>query len=155
MEHWLNSLGNRSDRNISIKYRSCHPSYIGKLDLNSCSSSSPGLSGVVSPFATTDELWFNSVKEAENTEYEIYKAQKEYFNKHNPEGHLQVTFDTSSPAAYYDAKMKTRKNLDGCVFHTMDSSTLDDSHFYPENPEGDLRINFDGSDEEFMKPIIL
>ena len=27
-----NSLGSRSDRNISIKYRSCHPSYIGRLD---------------------------------------------------------------------------------------------------------------------------
>ena len=40
-----NSLGNRSDRNISIKYRSCHPSYINRLDLNTCSSSSPGLSG--------------------------------------------------------------------------------------------------------------
>lgn len=40
-----NSLGSRSDRNISIKYRSCHPSYLGKLDLNTCSSSSPGLSG--------------------------------------------------------------------------------------------------------------
>jgi hypothetical protein len=27
-----NSLGSRSDRNISIKYRSCHPSYLGKID---------------------------------------------------------------------------------------------------------------------------
>ena len=49
----------RSERNISIKYRSCHPSYLGKLDLNTCSASSPGLNGCISPFAKTDRLWFD------------------------------------------------------------------------------------------------
>lgn len=31
-----NSLGNKNDNNISAKYRSIHPSYIGRIDLNVC-----------------------------------------------------------------------------------------------------------------------
>ena len=70
----------RSERNISIKYRSCHPSYLGKLDLNTCSASSPGLNGCISPFAKTDRLWFDRKKEPETQEYEIYKEKVKYIS---------------------------------------------------------------------------
>ena len=150
MEH-MNSLGNRSDRNISIKYRSCHPSYIGRLDLNSCSSSSPGLSGVVSCFAKTDNLWFNAAKESENTEYNMVKAVDEYFK---PDG-LRIELDKSSPEAYYDAKLKLRDSLDNCSLILPLENKDDPSNYYPDNPHGDLKITFGAREESFMKPIIL
>jgi hypothetical protein len=146
-----NSLGNRSDRNISIKYRSCHPSYIARLDLNSCSSSSPGLSGVVSCFAKTDNLWFNSKKESEDTEYEIVKATDEYFK---PEG-LRIELDKSSPEAYYNAKLKLRESLNDCSLVLPLEDKDDQSNYYPDNPNGDLKIGFGVKEESFMKPIIL
>ena len=57
------SLGDRSSRNISLKYRGTHPSYIGKFDLNVCSSSSPGLSGCCTMFAKTYGLYFSDKNE--------------------------------------------------------------------------------------------
>lgn len=109
-----NSLGGRSERNISIKYRSCHPSYLSKLDLNTCSSSSPGLSGCVSPFAKTDKLWFNPNKEAENVEYDIYKATKEYFKEHPENENLRIEYTAESPERYYNSLLVTRSNINSC-----------------------------------------
>ena len=42
--------------------------------------------------------------ESEDMDYNIYKAQKEYFK---PDG-LRIDFTTESPEAYYDAKMHIR-----------------------------------------------
>ena len=153
MEH-MNSLGNRSDRNISIKYRSCHPSYISRLDLNSCSSSSPGLSGVVSPFTKTDKLWFNAKTECENTEYEMYCAEQEYLDKHDNDK-LRIKFTTSSPEAYYDAKLKVRDALNKCELIIPETEYDDMSKYYPENPNGPLKIQLGVRYEEMMKPVIL
>lgn len=42
-----NSLGSgKAERNIGIKYRGTDPSYIGSIDINVYSSSSPGLNGL-------------------------------------------------------------------------------------------------------------
>lgn len=106
-----NSLGMRSERNISIKYRSCHPSYLGKLDLNTCSASSPGLNGCISPFAKTDRLWFDRKKEPETQEYEIYKEKVKY-NEEHPDGKLHINYTTESSDKYYDAKFHTRYMMD-------------------------------------------
>ena len=119
-----NSLGSRSDRNVSIKYRSCHPSMLGRLDLNFCSSSSPGLSGAISPFAKTDNLWFNSEKESENMEYEMVKATEEYYDQH-PTGELRVKIDTSSPEKYYDSKYKLYENRQTFIAHYTEPDTED------------------------------
>ena len=146
-----NSLGNRSDRNISIKYRSCHPSYINRLDLNSCSSSSPGLSGVVCCFAKTENLWFNPKMESENTEYEMVKAVNDYFKYDG----LNIHLDDSSPEAYYRAKLKLRDALDKCELINPVDQVDDSSNYYPDNPLGPLKIRFDEPEEQLMKPIIL
>jgi hypothetical protein len=119
--------------------------------LNSCSSSSPGLSGVVSCFAKTDNLWFNSKKESEDTEYEIVKATDEYFK---PEG-LRIELDKSSPEAYYNAKLKLRESLNDCSLVLPLEDKDDQSNYYPDNPNGDLKIGFGVKEESFMKPIIL
>ena len=150
----MNSLGNRSDRNISIKYRSCHPSYIGRLDLNSCSSSSPGLSGVVSPFTKTDQLWFNAKTESENTEYNMYCAEQAYLDRVDNDK-PRIKFDTSSPEAYYDAKLKIRNALDRCELILPDNEEDDPSNYYPENPNGVLKVRCGIRQEEMMKPVIL
>ena len=107
----MNSLAQKSDRNISIKYRSCHPSYLGKLDLNTCSASSPGLNGCISPFAKTDKLWFDAKKEPELQEYELYKDKVEY-TKNNNDGKLHINYTTETPDKYYDARFKTRYMMD-------------------------------------------
>ena len=124
-----NSLGNRSDRNVSIKYRSCHPSMLGRLDLNMCSSSSPGLSGCISPFAKTDNLWFNSEKESENMEYDMVKTTDEYYDKH-PTGELRVKIDTSTPERYYDSKYTLYEFRN--TFHATYSEPLDENEEHKE-----------------------
>ncbi len=112
-----NSLGSRSDRNISIKYRSCHPSYIERLDLNTCSSSSPGLTGCVTPFAKTDHLWFNGEKEAETMEYEIAKATEDYFeNNPGKDPNLRIRFNDNSSDEYYETLMKLKNNIKNCEY---------------------------------------
>ena len=125
----MNSLGARSDRNISIKYRSCHPSFLGRLDLNTCSSSSPGLSGCVSPFAKTDKLWFNAEKEAENMEYDIYKASMDYANEHSDgECHIGINYET--PEEYFQSKYNVYSNYRN--FHVeFANQEIDDT--IPEN----------------------
>ena len=38
----IGSIGQNNSNTIGVKYRGLHPSYIGRLDLNSSSSSEPG-----------------------------------------------------------------------------------------------------------------
>lgn len=99
------SLGDKSTRNISIKYRGSHPSFIGCLDLNVCSTSSPGLSGCCSPFAKTYGLYFSDKKEPETQDYEISKEIEDYYESH---GYLTVKIASSDSDTYY----KTLKFLE-------------------------------------------
>lgn len=108
-----NSLGSRSDRNISIKYRACHPSYIGRLDLCTCSASSPGLSGAISPFAKTEKLWFNAENEPENKDFEIYKQICEYNDeKYKDSNVYRVEYRHDDPKAYYEGRYNTEQLRD-------------------------------------------
>ena len=108
-----NSLGSRSDRNISIKYRACHPSYIGRLDLCTCSASSPGLSGAISPFAKTEKLWFNAENEPENKDFEIYKQICEYNDEKYKDSNIyRVEYRHDDPKAYYEGRYNTEQLRD-------------------------------------------
>lgn len=53
-----NSLGSRNSRTIASIFRSLHPSHIGRLDLNVCSASDPGLTNILVPLVETDGLYF-------------------------------------------------------------------------------------------------
>lgn len=66
-----NSLGNKNENSISIRYRGIHPSFIGKIDLNVCGNSDPGRSGLLTPFCKTNKLFFND-------EYEPQSVYDEY-----------------------------------------------------------------------------
>lgn len=97
------SLGNRSSHNINVRLRGVHVSYIGSLDLNVYSSSSPGLSGLIVPMAKTDGLYFDKNPEPQNQEFEISEAVAEQSRQ---KGNLVVTIGEHDPLKYYDAKYK-------------------------------------------------
>lgn len=97
-----NSLGSKSDRNINVKFRGVHPSYLGNLDINVYSSSSPGLSGSCTPFAKVDGLYFDNNPEPQNQEYDIMKELSEQDKK---EGFLSIEIG-NNPVEYYEARMK-------------------------------------------------
>lgn len=78
-----NSLGNKNENNIGIKYRGIHPSYIGKVDINVCGNSDPGTSGVITPFCKTYGLHFNDENEPEDFKYNFEKDIESYRNEIN------------------------------------------------------------------------
>lgn len=79
-----NSLGNSNSRNISSVYRALHPSHVGRLDLNFCSASSPGLTNYITPLCKTDGMYFQGAPaEPESFAYN-FKAELDFFT--NGEG---------------------------------------------------------------------
>ena len=97
-----NSLGSKSDRNINVKFRGVHPSYLGNLDINVYSSSSPGLSGSCTPFAKVDGLYFDNNPEPQNQEYDIMKELSEQDKRRR---FLSIEIG-NNPVEYYEARMK-------------------------------------------------
>lgn len=79
-----NAMGGKNDRNIITKYRDIHPSYIGHIDLNVCSSSDPGSGGVFTPFCETDGLYFSSAREPEGGIFDFTKDVIEVERERNP-----------------------------------------------------------------------
>lgn len=74
-----NSLGSKDSRTVSVAYRSLHPSHIGKLDLNVCSASEPGLTNILVPMVETDGLYFSdSPSEPETGIYDFKKEMGEF-----------------------------------------------------------------------------
>ena len=54
------SLGENSGKTVSSMYRAVHISHLGKLSLNTCSASDPGMNGMLSPFIVTDRFYFDT-----------------------------------------------------------------------------------------------
>ena len=122
-----NSLGQgKAERNISDRYRGTDPSYLGNIDINVYSSSSPGLNGSLSPFTNTHGLYFNDEPEPQNMEYDIYKELSMY---HQSKGRDVIEIG-SDPISYYNGKYKLIRNArdnfnvthmseDGCLYIDM------------------------------------
>lgn len=105
-----NSLGSKSDRNINVKFRGVHPSYLGNLDINVYSSSSPGLNGSCTPFVKVHNLYFDDRPEPQNQEYEIV----EELRKRNSDAGIFTVQIGSNPIEYYEAKLNMLKRaVDG------------------------------------------
>jgi len=49
-------------KSVAVAYRGIHPSHIGRLDLNSCSNTDPGMSGHFTPFVDIDGFYFKTNK---------------------------------------------------------------------------------------------
>ncbi len=61
-----NSMGNKNDNNIGIKYRGIHPSFLGHIDILVCGNSDPGTSGLLSPYSKINGLYFNDKNEPDD-----------------------------------------------------------------------------------------
>lgn len=107
-----NSLGGKNDKNISIKYRGIHPSYIGKIDLNVCGNSDPGTTGVLTPMCKTHGLYFSEVEEPEDFSYEFNKKQHEIFNDADADGFIDIS--RLGMNEYYDTLQKMSDIIDSC-----------------------------------------
>lgn len=77
-----NSIGNnkKKEQNIKDTDRSVHPSFVGKIDLDVCSSSSPGMGGVMTPFVETHGLYFSDEMEPQDRAFEAIKDVERYGN---------------------------------------------------------------------------
>lgn len=73
-----NSMGGNNARKVSNKYRDIHPSYIGRIDINVCGTSDPGLSGVMTPWVETDGLYFDTSGEPEDGVFEFEESVRRY-----------------------------------------------------------------------------
>ena len=106
------SLGRKNSNNISAKYRSVHPSFLGQFDLISCGNSDPGTSGILSPFAKIRGLYFNSDGEPDEFMEEFMTDLKSYMKT---SGQDMIAIDFTNKDEYYrileKAEAFTEENL--------------------------------------------
>lgn len=88
--------------------------YLGYLDINVYSSSSPGLSGAISPFANTSGLYFDDKPEPQNQEFEIMQELNRQSEK---EGKLVVYIGGNDAMKYYEAKYKLMEECENFDVH--------------------------------------
>lgn len=133
------SLGGKNSNNIGIKYRDLHPSMLGEIDVLVCGNSDPGTSGLLSPFAKIDGLYFDQSDEVDNFYYDLMKdISKKYENKHVK--FIQCKFDNSHD--FYKA------------LYDMEKITHDDVTVYGTSREGqyELVVNEEGDMDDQTKP---
>lgn len=75
-----NSLGGNNSKNMSVRYRGIHPSYLGNIDINVCGTSDPGSSGVLTPFVKTNGLFFDDTPEAQDGTFELEQEVRKRFS---------------------------------------------------------------------------
>jgi hypothetical protein len=108
-----NALGGKNDNSISNKYRGIHPSYIGKIDINVCGTSDPGSSGVITPFAQTDGLFFNSELEPEDAIYDMEREANEYYKKEKSDTYLiDVMGNCNNINDYFEMQERLNSRID-------------------------------------------
>jgi hypothetical protein len=117
-----NSLGNKNDNNISIKYRGIYPSYIGRIDINVCGNSDPGTSGIITPFCKTDGLYFDDAGEPEefkfNFERDIIEQEKKKGDK------LFIDLGYENISDYFKAKEGFREINSGIEIKEIEREDL-------------------------------
>lgn len=85
-----NSAGNRSSKTISSRQRALHPSHLGRLDLNVCGASDPGLTNYIVPTCETDGLYF---KDAPPEPESFYYNLKKELGELDEEGAMVLIVD--------------------------------------------------------------
>lgn len=122
-----NSLGSKSDRNINVKFRGVHPSYLGNLDINVYSSSSPGLNGSCTPFVNVVDLYFDPNSEPQAQEFEIM----EELSKENAKKGILTVKIGKNPIEYYEARLEMiKKQVDGFTFEYLTDESDGIFHIY-------------------------
>lgn len=121
----IHSLGGKNGKNISIRYRAIHPSHLGYLDILVCSTSDPGLSGVLSPFAKIKGLYFDDKNEPSDFYYELLKDLKKIYER---TGKIMIGFNFEDPEAFYR------------TLYELDEYTDNHVKIYGTSKEGEMDI---------------
>lgn len=124
---------------INRKYRDIHPSMLGNIDILVCGNSDPGTSGVLSPFAKIDGLYFNSSDEPDEFYYNLTRDLEE---KCKQDGRLYIKMDFESAHDYYEMLEKMIKFTEGSI---KISGTSREGHY-------ELVINEDSDMDDPTKP---
>lgn len=95
----IHSLGSGNSNNIGVKYRSIHPSHLGQLDILVCGNSDPGTSGILSPYAHIDGLYFDGSDEPFDFYYNLIQDLKKYYKK---KGKIFITVNYKNKKDFYD-----------------------------------------------------
>ena len=82
--------------------------YLGYLDINVYSSSSPGMNGCIVPLAKTNGLYFDENPEPQNQEFELVN---EILNEEEKSGMLVIHVGGKDAVKYYKAKYKMLKEI--------------------------------------------
>lgn len=77
-----------------------HPSHLGQIDVLVCGNSDPGTSGLLSPFAKIDGLYFDSSDEPDSFYYELVKDLEKKFEGTNIR---YIHAEYENPQDYYNA----------------------------------------------------
>lgn len=86
--------GKKSERKLTARDRGVPVTSIGKIDPDVCSSSSPGLGGMVTPFVKTyDGLFFNPEPEVQDSVFEMIQDSMKYLDKDQPYIVLPNTYE--------------------------------------------------------------
>jgi len=134
-----NALGGKNDNNISVKYRGIHPSYIGLIDINVCGTSDPGSSGVITPFAKTDGLYFDNSFEPEDSVFEMQREAMEYYKNDNKDKMIvDVYAGCNNISDMFNMEAKMRNVMTGMTLHQREIE--DTSKMY-------VRLNMNGDDD--------
>ena len=113
----ISTLGNKSQRTISKRFRALHPSHIRRIDLTAIGNSDPGSSGVLCPAIKSDGLYLNDKNEPETPFYKLAKEADEYLET---EGWMVIT-DYSDEKSFYENKEKEKDVLAGIVIKVKSS----------------------------------
>ena len=113
----ISTLGNKSQRTISKRFRALHPSHIRRIDLTAIGNSDPGSSGVLCPAIKSDGLYLSDRNEPETQFYELCKAADEYLET---EGWMVIT-DYQDEEDFYESIKPDKDLLMGIVIRRSES----------------------------------
>lgn len=86
-------IGEKSNA-IPGAYRYIHPSHITRLDLDSSSSSDPGISGTLCPLAELNDMYFSKFKEQSTWEEDLYKLMDQYNSMNSKREMMRLISDS-------------------------------------------------------------
>lgn len=91
------------------KYRDLHPSMLGQIDVLVCGNSDPGTSGLLSPFANIDGLYFDPNEEPCDFYYQLVQYLK---SKYNEEGQHYIYCEYDNATDFYNGLKELQKYTD-------------------------------------------
>jgi hypothetical protein len=129
----ISGLG-ENGASIQQSYRYVDPSHAGIVDLDSSTTSDPGMSGTICPMAKVyNRNSFSEYQEPNFWEEKYKKYQTDFFKKNYPNETKPVTFEKEPEKDYYSLRQKViQESLDidrvTCPIYNTEDSTIDYSN---------------------------